>query len=103
MGQRMNIAYIRKMFREGRFSFYFHAFQEALKDGITGDDILYVIEQGEIIEEYPERKRCLVFAFTRDNVPLHIVIDYSCEDEMQVVTTYIPDRREWVAYRRRRR
>lgn len=47
----MNIAHIRRMFREGRFSFYFHAFQEALKDGITGDDILYVIERGEIIED----------------------------------------------------
>ena len=55
----MDIAHIREMFRQGHFSFYFHAFQEALKDGITGDDILHVIEHGEIIEEYAERSRCL--------------------------------------------
>ncbi len=32
----MDIAHIRELFRQGRFNFYFHAFQEALKDGITG-------------------------------------------------------------------
>jgi len=99
----MNITSIREMFEAGRFSFYFHAFQEALKDGITGDDILYAIEHGEIVEEYPERERCLVFAVTRNNMPLHVVVDYSCADELQVVTTYIPDQREWIAYRKRRR
>lgn len=99
----MDIAHIRTLFRQGRFSFYFHAFQEALKDGITGDDILYVIEHGEIIEEYLGRERCLVFATTRSGMPLHIVVDYSCEDELQVVTTYIPDRREWITYRKRRK
>jgi len=99
----MNIAPIREMFRKGHFSFYFHALQEALKDGITGDEILYTIEHGEIIEEYPARERCLVFAVIRNDIPLHVVIDYSCVDELQIVTTYIPDRREWIAYRTRRR
>jgi len=99
----MNVAHIREMFRKGRFNLYFHAFQEALKDGITGDDILYVIERGEVIEEYSERARCLMFAVTRSGMPLHIVVDYSCEDELQVVTAYVPDQREWIAYRRRRR
>jgi hypothetical protein len=103
MGQRMDIAHIRELFRQGRFNFYFHAFQEALKDGITGDDILYVVEHGEIIEEYPDRERCLLFANTRSDMPLHVVVDYSCEDELQVVTTYVPDRHEWIAFRRRRR
>ncbi len=90
----IDIVHIREMFRRGCFSFYFHAFQEALKDGITGDDILYVIEHGEIIEEYLERERCLVFAVARSGVPLHVVVDYSCGDELQVVTIYVPDRRE---------
>ena len=61
----------------------------------------HVIEHGEIIEEYVERSRCLIFASV-DDMPLHVVIDYSCEDELQVVTTYVPDRREWTAYRKRR-
>ena len=98
----MDVAHIRELFRRGRFSFYFHAFQEALKDGITGDDILYVIEHGEIIEEYLERERCLIFAVTRSSMPLHIVVDCSCEDELQIVTAYVPDRRKWIAYRKRR-
>jgi hypothetical protein len=99
----MDVAHIREMFREGRFNLYFHAFQEALKDGITGDDILYVIEHGEVIEEYSDRERCLIFAVVRSDIPLHVVVDYSCRDELQVVTVYVPDRCEWIAYRRRRR
>lgn len=99
----MDVAHIREMFQEGRFNLYFHAFQEALKDGITGDDILYVIEHGEVIEEYSDRERCLIFAITRGDMPLHVVVDYSCRDELQVVTVYVPDQREWIAYRRRRR
>jgi len=99
----MDITRIRELFQQGRFNVYFHAFQEALKDGITGDDILHVIEYGEIIEKYADRKRCLIFAHTRERVPLHIVVDYTCKDELQVVTTYVPDRREWIAYRKRRR
>ncbi len=98
----MDIAHIRELFRQGRFNFYFHAFQEALKDGITGDDVLYVIEHGEIIEEYPDRERCLIFADIRNDMPLHVVVDYACKDELQVVTTYVPDRREWIAFRKRR-
>jgi hypothetical protein len=99
----MDIRQIREKFRQGQFSFYFHAFQEALKDGLTGDDVLHVIHHGEIIEEYPERDRCLLYAPVPSGMPVHVVVDYSCEDELQIVTTYIPDDREWIAYRKRRR
>jgi hypothetical protein len=99
----MDIALIRQLFKQGYFNVYFHAFEEALKDGITGDDIVYVVEHGEIIEEYPERSRCLLFATTPAKVPMHIVVDYSCRDELQIVTTYIPNQREWIAFRKRRK
>lgn len=99
----MDITCIRELFRQGNFTVYFHAFEEALKDGITGDDIVYVIEHGEIIEEYPERSRCLLLATAPTKVPIHIIIDYSCRDELQIVTTYIPNQREWIAFRKRRR
>lgn len=99
----MDILRIRELFRQGAFNIYFHAFEEALKDGITGDDLLYSVEHGEIIEEYPDRSRCLLLATTAAKVPIHIVIDYACVGELQIVTTYIPDKREWIAFRRRRR
>ena len=70
---------------------------------MTGDDILYVVEHGEIIEEYPERERCLMFAATHSGMPLHVVVDYSYAGELQIVTVYIPGRRDWIAYRKRRR
>lgn len=99
----MDITHIRELFRQGHFNVYLHAFEEALKDGITGDDLLYVVEHGEIIEEYAERSRYLLFAITPAKVPIHIVVDYACRDELQIVTTYIPDKREWIAFRKRRK
>jgi len=42
---------------------------EAMKDGLTGDDILYVALHGEIIEEYPERNRCLLYVTVQVECP----------------------------------
>jgi hypothetical protein len=98
----VDIEQIRSRFWQGQFSFYFHALQEALKDGLMGDDLLHVIYHGEIIERYPERNRCLLCATLPSGMPVHVVIDYSRKDDLQVVTTYVPDRREWDGYRRRR-
>ena len=42
----MDIQQIHEKFHQGQFSFYFHAFQEALKDGLMGDDVLHVIHHG---------------------------------------------------------
>ena len=58
----MDITLIRQLFKQGHFNVYFHAFEEALKDGITGDDIAYAVEYGNY-EEYPERSTFL-FATT---------------------------------------
>ena len=99
----VDVDQIRDQFGRGEFSVYFHALQEALKDGLTGDDLLYVVNQGEIIEEYPERDRSLLFATVPDGIPVHVVIDFRNEHDLQIVTIYVPDRRDWINYRRRRR
>ena len=35
-------------------------------------------------------------------IPVHIVIDYSWEEEFYIVTAYIPDDREWINFRIRK-
>ena len=92
----MDIERIRAKIRSGQFTVYTHAMVEAMKDGLTGDDILYVVLRGKIIEEYPERHRCLLYATVPSGVPVHVVIDYSWEEEYEIITTYIPDSREWI-------
>lgn len=76
---------------------------EAKKDGVAPEDAVYVILNGDVIEKYPERARCLVFAMLPDDVPLHVVCDYSQGSVLLIVTVYIPDDREWISFRIRKR
>jgi hypothetical protein len=99
----VDIEHIRAKILSGQFTIYTHAMVEAMKDGLTGDDILYVVLHGKIIEEYPERNRCLLYATVPHGMPVHIVVDYSWEEEYEITITYIPDSREWINFQIRRK
>lgn len=98
----MTIDEIRAKIRAGRFSITDHALTESFKDGLTVADILYALDHGKIIEEYPHRKRCLIYGKSSSKIPIHIVIDYSWEEELDIVTVYIPDPRQWINYQKRK-
>ncbi len=80
-----------------------HAQMEAFKDGLLLAELRYTFEQGEVIETYPHDNRGLLFAqLLEANIPVHIVVE-DTPDEGVVVTAYIPDRRKWIAGKRRKR
>jgi hypothetical protein len=87
---------------DGKYFFYAHALTEAKKDGITPEDAAHAILTGEVIEEYPDRQRVLVFATISPNMPLHVVCDYSQENVLLIVTVYIPDNRLWIGFKVRK-
>jgi len=64
---------------------------------ITTSEIHRVIDDGEVIEDYPEDVRghsCLILGKGFDNRPIHIVC--SPKDEyLALITTYLPDEDEW--------
>jgi len=93
---------IRALVRDGQYFFYAHALTEAKKDDVAPEDIVYVILTGEVIEEYPERQRLLIYGEMTNRLPLHVVCDTSAGDLVIIPTVYIPDDRLWVHYRRRR-
>ncbi len=97
----MNIEIIRAKVRAKEYFIYDHAFTEAFKDGLSMMDVCYVLQNGEIIEDYPERQRCLVYGKSLDGMPIHVVLDY-IRPELEIVTTYIPDKREWIDFRIRK-
>lgn len=99
----MDIEAIRKKIKSGNFSILDHAITEAFKDGISIQDILYCIKYGKIIENYPERKRCLIFCILNFDIPLHVVVDYSWKDEIDIITTYIPDSAKWINFQIRKK
>lgn len=91
----MDVSTIRAKILAKQYLIYDHAMTEASKDGLSVADIVYVALNGEIIESYSERKRCLLFATVPGGLRAHVLIDYRFK-ELQIVTAYIPDRREWI-------
>ncbi len=64
---------------------------------ISTADVRKVIEEGEVVEDYPEDTRghsCLILGRGRDGRPIHIVC--APKDEyLVVITAYIPDEAQW--------
>lgn len=71
--------------------------------GISAEDVITLIMNGEIIEEYLDAYRCpavLMLGQVRE-VPHHIVVAI-CKDQLIIVTVYMPNEDEWIDSRRRR-
>jgi hypothetical protein len=94
---------MRGLVLEGKYFFYAHALTEAKKDGIIPEDAVHVILTGEVIEEYPDRQRSLIFAMLPNEMPLHVICDYSQANVLLIVTVYIPDDRLWFGFKVRRK
>lgn len=98
----MNIYRVKYLTQIKSFFITDHAFLEAFKDGILMNDIIWCLKNGKIIEQYPERQRCLIFAQLPRNIFIHIVIDYFDKKSFDVVTIYIPDEKHWIKGRIRK-
>jgi hypothetical protein len=71
------------------------------------EEVLQIIETGEIIEQYLDDTpyaSCLLLGYTRSGRPLHLVCaPVSAEERLIVVTTYQPDPIRWELDLRRRK
>lgn len=92
----MHIDAIRAFIRRGNFFVTDHALTEGFKDGISVADMLRVIQIGNIIQQYPDRNRCLIYGRNADAIPVHVVADFSARRTVDIVTTYIPQRDQWI-------
>ena len=89
-----------------RLLFLPHAVRQMSKPDrmITTSDVRKVLEEGEIIEDYPEDVRghsCLMLGAGTDGQPIHVVC--APKDEyLAIITAYIPEESQWSEdYRRR--
>jgi len=98
---------IKKSISKRRYNISLHARREmsSEEDNISENELIEVILNGEIIEDYPDDRpfpSCLVFGKTKKGRPIHIVCAYSEDDDITVViTTYEPDPSRWIDYKRR--
>lgn len=72
---------------------------------ISPEEVRNVIEQGEIIEDYPNDQRghsCLMFRYSIGDRLLHVVCAPK-GDYLAIITTYIPSMEEWENYKKRKK
>lgn len=98
---------LRKKVSADEWSITTHAFAEARKDGIDPYDIEFVLQTGKLIEDYPGRRRCLIYGAMKNKIPLHIVCDYydftrNPKEDIRIITVYIPDRDRWIKDKKRK-
>ncbi len=99
----MGLDKIQDLVRAGKFRISAHALTESSKDGVRAEDIEFVILNGEIIEEYPDRQRVLILArLSESNLAVHVVCDHADPGEIVAITVYVPSRDEWIADRTRK-
>lgn len=89
-----------------RLVFRVHAIQRMFQRGISEEDILRVLETGEVIQEYPEDQPYpsrLVLG-SRGSQPMHVVVADNRDDhEIVVITVYEPDPAQWEPNFRRKK
>ena len=74
---------------------------------IHAEEVLQIVETGEIIEQYPDDKpypSCLVYGRNKNGEPIHSVWAYNIETKASVlITVYRPDSDRWIDWKQRRK
>lgn len=91
---------IKESVSTGKYLVRNHATQHMFAEGFSVNDIVEAVTgKSRILEDYPSASRCLVLGYYQmsENVraPLHIAIEYSSRDEVDIVTAYIPQKPWW--------
>ena len=89
-------------FNHKRLRITTHAQEEAAKDGLFLKELRQAFENGRLLEYYPEQDRFLLLAEIAEiSTPFHVVVE-STREAGVIVTTYVPDKRRWMPFSRRR-
>jgi hypothetical protein len=64
---------------------------------ISTFEVMQVVENGEVIEDYPEDPRghsCLMMGLGEGKRPIHVVCSPK-NDYLAIITAYLPDPEKW--------
>lgn len=89
-----SLSHIRAHVLSRSIIFSSHARVRMFERGISSEDILPILTDGEIIEEYTDDAPCpshLILGYL-GGLAIHVVVA-SCEDHIKIVTVYHPDDR----------
>jgi Domain of unknown function (DUF4258) len=102
------VANIRRLARQGKYTFSIHAERERQADQLSTDELEKALGSCELVEDYPDDPRgasCLVVGFAAGR-PVHAVCALKqFPEEVFLITVYDPSRRPetWVDNSHRRR
>lgn len=90
---------IRAAARDGRILWRYHALRRATERGITREQALQVLYEGEVIEQRPEAKpfpKCLLMYMEEKDRPLYVSVGYNeASDTLHVITVHWLDPEKW--------
>jgi hypothetical protein len=95
----------RQKIGSNQFEFTKHALDQSILRRITVQEIREAIENGDVIENYPDDKygpSCLVFGNTKSGRPLHLQCSHPSREIVKIITLYQPDPEQWIDYKVRR-
>jgi len=94
----MDISQIRALMAEGKIVWTEHIAIRLRERGIKRADLIKCIENGEIIEKYPDDApfpSCLIFGKCLAGRPLHVVTGLNAGVLSCMITAYRPDLEKW--------
>jgi hypothetical protein len=99
---------IKTLVGAGKYVVANHVTQHMFAEGFTLRDLIEAVTgKSRIIEVYERVSRCLVGGYFQLSkavqMPLHVVIEYTNEEEVTFVTAYIPQKPWWTTPWRRGR
>jgi hypothetical protein len=100
----MDIRPIQEQVSKSAYQWRRHALQRSIERSIAEEEVVEILLNGEIIEEYPEDKygpSCLILGRTQSGRPLHV--QCSLPPTIWIITLYEPDPQEWIDWRSRKR
>ncbi len=92
---------IRDKIAKGQFEFSRHAVDQSILRRINVQQIREAIEDGKVIENYPEDKygpSCLILGFTGAGKPVHVHCSHPSRSLVKIITVYEPDPNLWINF-----
>ena len=94
----IKITDIQALTLQGKIMWTEHVATRLRERGIKRTDVLECIENGEIIEQYPDDTpfpSCLILGNREAEKPLHVVVGFNIDTLCCIITAYRPNLDRW--------
>ena len=91
----LDIEEIRDKIASDEFEFSKHAVDRSILRQIRVHEVKEAIANGQLIEDYPNDKSCLICGSTQAGRPIHIQCSYPTRMLIKIITVYDPTPELW--------